>query len=457
MRRHILPNPHGNFRAAWVGCFIAVAVFASTYRVGGVLIYPRLIISILGFSLVVSRPHLRPLARPLLLLLPCALLALFAALLNQEWADLVIFISLLVRGTAVPYFAAIWLLMLLGIISARRQQPDAGNMGFALKAVCAALLIQFSVTTLHLLNPIARDFYLTFLNLSDVWREQSETGHFRYSGIGGISIYDTAITYCVLGGLFLLTPGRVVGRTLNFLQSVVLAAIFFLCILHGRTGLFFALILVLLLTFRDFRDRVSLSSMVSVRAILISFGIMMIFFAVLNETLRDLILGFAGEVFVNAQSGEGFRSESTDDFLENHLRMPEVWAFLVGTGEWATPDVADSQGRSFSTDSGYILLVQFGGLLMPVAVGAYLIFAAANIARNTHKTKMFSPEQRALLGYLVFVVGTVALKGPIFFSEPCMTALYLIIAIRAVPQMTAKPSAQFVRRREVTSARVGEI
>ena len=432
-------NPSRNLgsllRLLFASALIAIAIFSTTYRVGGVLFYPRLLLALAGIVLVCLRRDMRTLVWPALALLVSAgTVALVASLLHQFWGDLPLFMSLMVRGIVVPYFAAIFIGWTIGL-SRMRDQSGACRIDPA-AAVWIAIIFQLAVTVLHVLDLPARETFLSYLNLSDVWRDQADSGHFRFSGIGGISLYDTAISYCILAGMVLLGSRHRPTSRGPALPAAGLASVIMLTMLHGRTGLLIALLLLVILLLREIFLRVSPMSMISVRALLGIAALSLLTVSLIDERLKELILGFSGELIVNFGAGEGLRSDSTDDFIANHLRMPELVALLSGSGEWAQPDIAEVRGRPFTTDSGYLLLLQFGGIPLLVAIAGSMILMATGIFRHLSPHAAAAPRRRFLLMpiYIGSVMLLVSIKGPIFMSEHCITALFLVIAIYADEQ-----------------------
>lgn len=438
------------------GVIIAIAIFSTTYRLGGVLIYPRLMLALAGVLVVCTRRNLRSFVWPVVILLISAgSVALIASVLHQFWDDLQLFMSLLVRGIVIPYFAAIFIGWSIGLLRPRHRRDD--HRVDSIAAVWVAILFQFSVTMLHVLDAAVREAFLSYLNLSDIWRNQADSGHFRFSGIGGISLYDTAISYSILAGLVLLDKREQLTRQSVALPAAGLASVIFLTVLHGRTGLLISLLLLVILILREIFLSISPVLMVSLRALGTMVTIFLLTTSVIDESLKELIFGFAGELIVNFEAGQGWRSDSTDDFLANHLRMPELSTLLFGSGEWAQPDVAEVHGRSFFTDSGYLLLLHFGGAVLPSAVIGSIILMIRNISGHFSPNPVILLRRTSflMLTYIASIIIFVAIKGPIFMSEHCMTALFLVVAICAGEQCAlprrrrSQPARKYLRRRAV--------
>lgn len=432
-----MPRPHSlqpsvprGLSALGAGLLLAVAVLSTVYRLGPLLLYPRLLIAMAGVVLLLRYPRLHALGTPLLLLLPVMLTAALMASVNDDWGHLSLFMTQLLRGIGVSYLCAIALAAALGLFKPLRATVLQQRI---IHAVCIALLLQAVLSILQVVNPGFREAFLSFVNLAESWRQEADSGHFRYSGIGGISIYDTAIAYCVLAAALLL-EGRD-GRLSNvWLRAAALASLIALGLLHGRTGLLYGIALMIWLAARELVYHQAHQPLMSPRLLAILSAVGTGMYLILDEDLRNLILNFAGELFVNFFSGEGLRSDSTDDFFENHLHLPDLSTIIGGAAYWAQPELAEEKRQLYSTDSGVLLLLNYGGtpllLSMVMSLLGMLYLLHAGIVRRAGGTH--ARGLSALSIYLSAIFVLVTWKGPIFFSEHCMTALFTIVIARAV-------------------------
>lgn len=420
-------------RLVALGTLAAVVIFGTTYRIGGIFVYPRAMMALFALWVLWREPRLRGLLAPLRGLLVIGVFALASAWGADEWRQLPVFLQLLLRGVALPYLAAIGLVWLMGLADGGGGQRSWTTIQ-SIQVVCVALLVQCAVSVGHLALPAFRTIYLDWVNLADTWRELASLGLPRFSGIGGISIYDTAIAYCVLGAVLLLQASR--SRADMWLRALAVAVVMALCMLHGRTGLAFAALLLAILAWQDFQNRLHQPGSVSLR-VGAGLGVLgLLAFVFVDEELRGYVLEFSGELFINLFAGDGLRSDSTDDFVENHLHLPHWETVLGGSGLWAQPDVAETVGASYTTDSGYLLLLNFGGLPLVIVCCLTLALLVRGYvhglqALNDPSSKAHAPARHMFVYYvyLAMVIVLVSWKGPIFLSEHCMTAMFLILAI----------------------------
>lgn len=422
-------------RTTWTtsaaGLALAVTVFSTVYRIGPVLLYPRMLVAVLGVWVLTRHPQLRTLVALPALLIGSVIAALLAAGMNNEWDHLALLLSQLTRGIVLPYFCAVALAGMLGLLDA----PDAEDVREKIvRVACVALLIQALMSMAQVTLPAFREAFLSIVNLADSWRKEADGGHFRFSGIGGISIYDTSIAYCVLAAVLLnANPPR--HKADAWLRASALAALLVLGLLHGRTGLLLGLSLTGWLLLRETLQRFTAAQplLVGPRLLLLACILASTLYLGLDEALRDLILNFGGELLVNLVAGEGLRSDSTDDFFDNHLHLPDGNVLIGGAGYWGQPELADEKGRAYSTDSGVLLLLNFGGVPLLLAtflgIGTMLSMLHGRIAGDGQASA--GPGQAGLALYLSTVFVLVSWKGPIFFSEHFMTALFFVVVSAA--------------------------
>ncbi|WP_431048560.1 hypothetical protein [Roseateles sp. L2-2] len=424
-----------SLRLLTLGALAAIVVFGTTYRIGGLFLYPRAMMALYALWVLWREPRLRGLLKPLAGLLMIGVFALASAFGADEWRQLPIFLQLVVRGVALPYLAAIGLARLMGLTD-RGDGPRTLTTHQSIQIVCLALVAQCAVSVAHLALPAFRTVYLEWVNLADTWRELAALGLPRFSGIGGISIYDTAIAYCVLGAALLLSAPRTSADM--WLRALAVAIIMALCMLHGRTGMVFAAVLLGILAWQDVLNRRHQPGSVALR-VGAGLGLLgVLAFVFVDEELRSYVLEFSGELFINLFAGDGLRSDSTDDFVENHLHLPDWETVLGGSGLWAQPDVAEAIGASYTTDSGYLLLLNFGGVPMVIVCVLALTWLLRGYVRSLQALGEPPPPDQvparrwapvAFYAYLATVIALVSWKGPIFLSEHCMTALFLVLTI----------------------------
>lgn len=415
------------------GLLTSIALFSTTYSVGGVFLYPRVLLAFAGVFLALRSGRLARVAAPLWLLAIIVVFAMLGSLGAWQWSQLTSFLVPLLRGVLLPYFAVFALLAWFGAATPRDPEERLHRLT---QVVCVAILIQATVAVAHLSLPAFRAAYLASVNLAETWREMADLGLPRFSGIGGLSIYDTAIAYCILGAVLLLSRPRTGADA--WLRALTLAVIVLLCVLHGRSGLVFAVVLWVMLVVQEVRAKGRRPS-VSLRGALVMFALCVLAVLFFDEDLRKFLLEFAGEIFINLAAGNGLRSDSTDEFLDSYLRLPDWEAIVGGSGQWAQPDIAEATGSSYATDSGYLLLMNFGGL--PLLLVSMFVFWRLT-SRYARAVGGQAPGKRTggygFVGFLVVVFGLMTWKGPLFLSEHCMTSLFLVLGLQGLRRETPR-------------------
>jgi len=118
--------------------------------------------------------------------------------------------------------------------------------------------------------------------------------------------------------------------------------------------------------------------------------------------LVDIILPYSFEFVLNFFGGEGFRSDSTDDMLNNMIVFPSsVNTWLFGDGYFSHP--LNPQQNYMGTDVGYLRLLFYVGSLGSVLLYSWFLMVAYVCLRKGH-----------FKGDRVFIV---ALFGSIFVAN----------------------------------------
>lgn len=418
-------NPSA-LKALSLGLLVCIAVFSTTYSVGGVFIYPRLFIAFLGFLLVLRSRKLFRLISPIIATTPIFLFTLAFAGMHDEWRHLPVVVNLIIRGIVIPYFTAILLVQLIS--RAVLESKTDKRWRFLIMIILAAIAVQAALAFFQLINSGFRENFINFVNLEEGWREMAALGLPRFTGVGGISIYDTALSYCLFGAIFLVNKRyRTDGPWMN---SALIAVLILLSVLHGRTGLLFMLALVSLIALQEIcvlRGK----SFVIFRVFALIFGGAFLLYTFIAPENIDYILDTSGELFVNFIAGEGFRTDSTDDLLENYLVLPSSQAILLGSGVWAQPDLATQLGFNYSTDSGYLLLLNYGGVsfLLVFLITLFFIIYYYCIANSVVQSQIFSFNRLLFVFYVFSILFISCIKGPLFLSEHFMTSLFLMLGV----------------------------
>jgi hypothetical protein len=413
-------------KAVFIGLLVSIALFSTTYTVGGFFIYPRLMLALAGVVTVLTTTGLKRLLTPSVVISWVLVAALAVAAVHGEWRHLFLFWALVIRGIILPYFTAILLIKLISKPVLRFIPKQSWN--FIAIILFSALAFQAVIVVIQLLIPDFRSSYLIFVNLDDSWREMATLGLPRFSGLGGISIYDTSLTYCIIGAVLLVNHGYKFDRV--WLYASIVALVMLLCILHGRTGLLFTLVLLVLIAVQE------MLKLWRNPSVILRFLLLLVLLAYISYTAIDpqsigYIVESSGELIINYINGDGFRSDSTDELLKDYLGWPSGQALLMGSGIWAQPDLANNVGYPYSTDSGYLLLINFGGVFFLLIFGivfSYFVYSFCKSISNV-KARRFVFDKSLFSLYLGAVLLITSIKGPLFLSEHFMTTLFLLLGI----------------------------
>jgi len=414
------------FKAVFIGLLVSIALFSTTYTVGGFFIYPRLILALVGVVTVLTTTGLKRLLTPSIVIAWVLVVALAVAAVHGEWRHLLLIWALIIRGIILPYFTVILLVKLISKPALQFIPKQRWN--FIAIILFFALAFQASLVVIQLLIPDFRSLYLNFVNLDHLWRELVALGLPRFSGFGGISIYDTSLTYCIIGSVLLVNHGYRFQRV--WMYAAIVAIVMLLCILHGRTGLLFTLVLLVLIAAQEALKLWRYPSVI-LRFLLLLGLLAYISYVAIDPQSIGYIIEQSGELIINYINGDGFRSDSTDEFLKDYLGWPSGQALLIGSGIWAQPDLANNVGYPYSTDSGYLLLINFGGVFFLLLFGivfSYIVYSFCKFISNVN-ARRFVFEKSLFSFYLGAVLLITSIKGPLFLSEHFMTALFLLLGI----------------------------
>ena len=414
------------FKAVFIGLLVSIALFSTTYTVGGFFIYPRLMLALAGVVTVLTAKGLKRLLKSSVVIAWVLVVAVAIAAVHNEWRHLSLFCALVIRGIILPYFTAILLVKIISKPVLRLGLKQRWNLIAII--LFFSLAFQAALVVIQLLIPDFRSSYLDFVNLDDSWRELAALGLPRFSGFGGISIYDTSLTYCILGAVLLVNHVYRVEHV--WLYASIAAIVLMLCILHGRTGLLFTLVLLALITAQEAIKLWRYPSVIS-RFLLLVILLVYISYSTIDPQSIGYIMEQSGELIINYLNGDGFRSDSTDEFIKEYLGWPSGQALLIGSGIWAQPDLANKVGYPYSTDSGYLLLINFGGVFFLLFFCFVILYILYSFCKNISdiNDRKFVLDKSLFSLYLTAVLMTTSIKGPLFLSEHFMTALFLLLGI----------------------------
>lgn len=196
-------------------------------------------------------------------------------------------------------------------------------------------------------------------------------------------------------------------------------------ILMARTGLInFILAIILIFIFgcfnKKFRVIFKMFLILFFKAFLLLISIYIIFFKENNKVNR--LINHSFELFINLFKNHSFRTESTDDLLTNMLFLPkEIPTYLFGDGRIVDPILGNYMG----TDSGYLQILFFGGLLFLILYYFFNFFIIKTVYNysNNEQEKLWI----LILGIILFVC---EIKGSFLKSFVLSKLLFIMFWIQ---------------------------
>lgn len=392
-------------------------LFSGTYNISGFGFYPPLLMSLFGyFYYIFIKQKIPKYVVPLLLLFFFLFLLFITTTVVNDTFDEIFFIEFryIIKSLFIP----------IGFSLAALQYIKKNNFNSIdiSKTIVLVGIYQFSLVVIQLLNYEFRQWFFSLITLSKNWKFMAEMGHFRAVGLAGLSIYDTSIAYSLLFSCTISLIGKHTESNNIRLWTLGLVLYLVLIFLSGRTGLIIFSVIIFFILHNTYNK-----SKVYFYIFIILFIATII---VINLIDIEYLLGlfdFAFEFFNN--KGGNFESESTNDFLENHLYIPWNTNFLIGDGFWAQPSVSNKYNYEYSTDSGFILLfISSGlfGLLFSIYITYRLIKLYFNSYIYQYNYNLINLIVKISLAILIILV---VLKGPIYFSERFMSVMIFNIMI----------------------------
>ncbi|TYK64720.1 hypothetical protein [Colwellia echini] len=393
------------------------SVFSGTYTFGGVSIYPPLLISIFGYLIIGLKPKIKNrlfsslfVKITLLMTLLLIILVCVSSLVNNS-ESVVVFVMFryILKSILIPLGCSFVILHYINNLGLKKFYYSIITM----------LFLQLSLTTMQITIPEVRHFLLSIIHLEENWLALANIGHFRATGLAGISIYDTSIAYSFF---LLLLIG--LSNSSSFKDKALCSFGIFSCLMlsaiSGRTGLIFSLAtLVLLLAISKNRRTYSF--------LLFMFIGGGIFIALVYFGLDDFLFytKFMLEplfmiIFPDTESA------SLNQLQDEYLFIPWHSNLYIGDGVWAQPSISRTLDYEYSTDSGFILAFLSVGILG--LVYSFLILHLYSVTVYLH-IKQLSNYFFAYVAYSVFFIllAFSMLKGPIYFSERLFPVVLMVV------------------------------
>ncbi|MGL4907140.1 MAG: hypothetical protein ACRC38_10485 [Plesiomonas sp.] len=282
---------------------------------------------------------------------------------------------------------------------------------FVARSVASFILATFFLYLLQLIFVDFKMFYINHFTVLDGYWFQAALNSFRGIGWQGLSIWDTSISYALLS-VFLYPLFNSRGSLDRFILVVALLGLFVITFCSGRTGGFLFVFLLMLQIFLAKKYFFGLGFLVLLLILLL------VSFEAFEKA--DILIDFAFEIMINLFSGEGLKSASTDDLIDNHLYIPLVSNQLIGDGYYINDDIASKfsfGGSNKASDSafvinyiGYGVVGVFITLCMTLLNSKIVVESISSICQMKNNKVFFY-----LIAFVFFFF--VYLKGPIYHSQ----------------------------------------
>lgn len=410
-----------------VAILVLVISYSGVYKVAGIKFYPPIMIAIAGFFYLVAN---KKISKFLFLEVVLACLVLFFSSLSSffsEHPDSVYFIlRYIIKAFFIPVFCCVVIRVIL------EKNINLGK-NFFLNSVSIALFFQLSIIVLQMTSPAFRQLFFEYVELSDNWKNLANIGHFRATGLSGLSIYDTSVSYA----LFMIplmgwctSKNRIENNKYLFTSFVVAT----LTLLAGRTGFIMFFVFFLISILYSGRRGYFVFSLFLLLSIVLIMIVSIFGFDDLYHFSR-----FAFEPLYAFFETGSFRSASTDELMDSYLFVPWDTPMLTGYGVWAQPSVSEAISFKYMTDSGLILFYIFMGIpgliliLSYLSIFIYRFFTISRLILNEKhimkgKAKLGKESIQILLFvFFVFFVFSLIIKAPFVFSERIMSVYFVIV------------------------------
>ncbi|MFX0567175.1 hypothetical protein ACNF5A_004241 [Kosakonia cowanii] len=396
---------------------VTFSLFSGSYVLGGIKIYPPLLFAVIGFALTILNFRIpKNLVTQLVFVAILSGLCCLSFFISQNSDFLFIIFRYITKACLIPLGCCLLIRHLV-------LQLSSSNYLFSQKilrsAIVFALCFQLAFTIAQLTLPAFRAEFNSIIDLTSEWKTLSEQGHFRATGLGGLSIYDTSICYGLL--YFLFYEWCFSLRYKDNIKFVTVSLIIItLSLIAGRSG--FILVFTIFFFYYLYSPRKTLYTLffcASIIACVISI------IAILGEEKFDFFMRFVFEPIYNFIDTGSFKTESTNELLDSYLFIPWDVPVFTGFGFWAQPDISNQFHFLYKTDSGIILNYIAFGIWGLIFIFAYTVNFIYNYTLHL-KLRPGLIRLGLILSFSLLIFSFV-LKGPIFFSERVMMAFYLWI------------------------------
>ena len=336
-------------------------LLSGNYQIAGVGIYPPFIFLLLSPLFFNSKLFFR--LRIILLFGTVFLIVALLSLLIHQSENLitVIYFRVFIKSILIPVFAGVTIAGLF-----RGWRFTILDLSIIIVLV---LLFQIILTIIQLTSSSFRELFFSMVELAPNWKLLAISGHFRATGLAGLSIYDTSICYALLSLLMWpLAKSRYKRHRLLFCMGII--SVIVLCLISGRTGVIL-LIFSLLFLFK-LCDWKSLLSLIFI--FFFSFMCALVIYFVGYDEL-SFVLKFMLEPIISLIENGNVSSSSTSQLFNEYIFIPWDVNPFFGDGNWAQPSVSIYTNYQYKTDSGLLLFfIAFGPIGLVLCLCIFLIY-----------------------------------------------------------------------------------
>lgn len=239
-------------------------------------------------------------------------------------------------------------------------------------------------------------------------------GRFSWNGFAGYGA-----TYACSLGVFLASLQLTkLNKSKKKHNIIIFGLLCTICLIgnffYGRTGLLVSGIIILstiiVVTIKKKKTNILIGASFTLAITLA------VLFALKNQIpIIDSVYNWAFEPIINALSGNGFTSDSTDSLL-NMYKIPPVSSFLFGDGYYTDP----VSGLYYQgTDVGFLRLIFYWGIFpsLFLYISIFYLFKKTALYQGKHSLfaffvlfLLFEMKGEAALTILIFVSSTTLLK-----------------------------------------------
>ncbi|WP_238593048.1 hypothetical protein [Kosakonia sacchari] len=179
---------------------VTFSLFSGSYILGGIKVYPPALFAIIGFLLCFSNYRIpKNLVTQFIFIGVLLALCCLSFFISQNSDFLFLIFRYITKACLIPLGCCLFIRHLVLRLAA--DEPYL-RQKLLRSAIVFALCFQFLFTIAQLTLPTFRSEFNSIIDLTSEWKHLSEEGHFRATGLGGLSIYDTSICYGLLFFIF---------------------------------------------------------------------------------------------------------------------------------------------------------------------------------------------------------------------------------------------------------------